>query len=68
MLKPLTVKITEKYGKLLKRWEYQTTYLSPEKPVCRSRSKLVRTGPGTQNWFKIGKKCMSRLYIVTLLI
>ena len=25
-------------GKFLKRWEYQTTYLPPEKPVFRSRS------------------------------
>ena len=25
-------------GILLKRWEYQTTFLSPEKSVCRSRS------------------------------
>ena len=28
----------------------------------------LRTGHGTQDWFKIGEKCMSRLYIVTLLI
>ena len=27
-----------KCGKFLKRWEYQATYLSLEKPVCRSRS------------------------------
>ena len=26
------------YGKFLKRWEYQTPDLPPEKPVCRSRS------------------------------
>ena len=38
MLKPLTVWIMTNYGKFLKRWEYQTTYLSTEKPVCRSRS------------------------------
>ena len=25
-------------GKFFKRWENQTTYLPPEKPVCRSRS------------------------------
>ena len=28
----------------------------------------VRTGHGTTDWFQIGKRCMSRLYIVTLLI
>ena len=37
MLKPLTVWIITNYGKLLKRWEYQTSYLSPEKPVNGSR-------------------------------
>ena len=33
MLKPLTVLITTNCGKFLKRREYQTSYLSPEKPV-----------------------------------
>ena len=38
-----------------------------EKPVYRSGSN--RTGHGTTHWFSIGKGvCMSRLYIVTLLI
>ena len=36
--KPLTVWITTNCGKVFKRWEYQTTYLLPEKSVCRSRS------------------------------
>ena len=30
--------ITTNCGKFLKKWEYQTTDLPPEKPVCRSRS------------------------------
>ena len=34
----LTVWITTNCGEFLKRWEYQTPYLSPEKPVCRSKS------------------------------
>ena len=38
MPKPLTMWITENYGKFLKRWEYQTPDLPPEKSVCRSRS------------------------------
>ena len=33
MLKPLTVWIITNCGKLLKRWKYQTIYLSAEKPV-----------------------------------
>ena len=36
--KPLTAWITTNCGKFVKRWEYQTTDLSLEKPVCRSRS------------------------------
>ena len=38
MPKPLTVWITTNCGKFFKRWGYQTTYLPPEKSVCRSRS------------------------------
>ena len=30
--------ITTNCGKFCKRWEYQTTYLPPEKSVCRSGS------------------------------
>ena len=36
-LKPLTVWITANCGKFWKRWDYRAPYLSPEKPVCRSR-------------------------------
>ena len=38
MPKPLTMQITTKCGKFLKRWEYQTPDLPPKKSVCRSRS------------------------------
>ena len=37
MSKPLTVWIRTNCGKFLKRWD-QTTYLPPEKSVCRSGS------------------------------
>ena len=40
MPNPLTVWITTNCGKFFKRWEYQTTWLPPEKSVCSSRSKL----------------------------
>ena len=33
-----TVWITTNCGKFFKRWEYQTTYLPPVKPICTSRS------------------------------
>ena len=38
MPKPLTVWIIINYGKLLKRWEYQTILTSLEKPLWGSRS------------------------------
>ena len=37
-LKPLTVWITTNCGNLLKRGNTRPSYLSPEKPVCGSRS------------------------------
>ena len=38
MPKFLPMWITTNCEKFLQRWEYQTTYLPPEKSVCRSRS------------------------------
>ena len=35
-------------------WSTRPPYLSPEKPVYKSRT-AVRTGHGTKDWFKIGK-------------
>ena len=65
--KPLTVWITEPVENSSRDGNIRPPYLSPEKPVCRSRtnsynwtwkSKLV------PNW----ERGMSRLYGVTLLI
>ena len=53
MLKPLTVWIITNCGKLLKRGNTRPSYLSPEKPVSRSRKN--RTVHGTMDWFKTGK-------------
>ena len=55
MPKPLTVWITKNCGKFFKTLEYQTTLPALEKSVCRSRSKTVRTGHGTTDWFQIRK-------------
>ena len=66
-LKPLTVWIKSNYGKFFKRWEYQTTYLPPAKPICRSKnnSKNQTWKNGlVPNW----EKSTSRMYIVNLLI
>ena len=38
MRKPLTLWITTHCGKFFKRWEYQTTWPTFKKSVCRSRS------------------------------
>ena len=57
MLKPLIVWIlwiTTTCGKLAKgEGNTRPHYLSPENPVCESRSN--RTGHGTTDWFQIGK-------------
>ena len=56
MSKPLTVFITTNCGKFLKRWEYQTTFLT-----CLLRNLYAGqeatdiTGHGTMDWFKIEK-------------
>ena len=55
MPKSMTVQIKINCGKFFKRWEYQTTYLPPEKPVCRSRS-------NSQNWtWDMGQQTGSKL-------
>ena len=54
MLKPLTGLILMNRGTLLMRWNTRPTYLSPEKPVCESRSSSQN--PVWNNWwFKIEK-------------
>ena len=41
-------------GKLLKRWEYQTTWFAPEKSVCMQVKKL-ELDMEQQTWFQIRK-------------
>ena len=56
-----------KLWKILKEMEYQTTLLSPENPVCSSRSNSQNqtwNNGSVQNW----GRSTSRLYIVTLFI
>ena len=65
MPKPLTLSITKDCGKFLKRWEYLTCLL---RNLCAGQEATVRNGYGTTDWFQIGERSMSRLYIVTLLI
>ena len=65
MPKPLTVWITTNYGKLLKRWEYQTT-LSASWEICM-QVKKQQLELDKEQWFKIGKE-VHQGFIVTLLI
>ena len=51
--KPLTMWITTNCGKLLKRWEYQTTCLLRNLYVGEVTT--VRTGQRITNWFQIRK-------------
>ena len=66
MSKPLTVWITTKCGKFLKRWEYQTLLASWEICMQVKKQQLNQTWDNTlvPNW----ERNMSRLYIVTLLV
>ena len=67
-LKPLTVWITAKCGKFLKRWEYQTT-LPASWETCMQLKKQqlelnITNNRLIQNW----ERSVSRMYIVTLCI
>ena len=64
--KPLTAWITTSCGKFLKRWEYRSPDLPPEKCLCRSgsnRENWTWNNRLVPNW----ERSTSRLYIVTLL-
>ena len=51
MLKPLTVWITTKCGKFLKRWEYPRNLYAGQEAT-------VSTAHGTMDWFKFGKRAL----------
>ena len=51
--KALTVWITTNWKILKGEGNTRPPYLSPEKPICNSRSNSTRYG--TMDWFKIGK-------------
>ena len=67
MPKPLTMWITI-------NWKIVKEMGMPDHLTCLLRNlyagqeATVRTGHGTTDWFQIGKRSTSRLYIVTLLI
>ena len=51
MLKPLTVWITTKSGKFLKRWEYPRNLYAGQEAT-------VSTAHGTMDWFNFGKRAL----------
>ena len=55
--KPLSVWITTNFGKLLKRWEYQTTLSASclRRNPYAGQEAIVRTGHGKTDWFQIRK-------------
>ena len=60
--KPLTMWAMTNCGKFFKRWEYQTTYLPPEKSVCRSRSNSQEPDMEQQTGSKLGKEYIKAVY------
>ena len=67
MSKPLTVWITTKSGKFLKRWEYQTTWPASWEICMQVRKQQLELDMEQQTGSKLGKEYVM-LYIVTLLI
>ena len=66
-LKPLTVWVTTNCGKFLEMGIPDHLTCLPRN-LYKGQEATVRTEHGTIDWFKIGKRCRLRLYIVTLLI
>ena len=57
-----------KLWKALKEMEIPTHLTCLLRNLYAGQEAIVRTRHGKMDWFKIGKRSMSRLYIVTLLI
>ena len=54
--------------KILKEMEIPDHLTCLLRNLCAGEEATVRTGNGKTDWFQIGKRSTSRLYIVTLLI
>ena len=67
-IKPLTMCITTNCGKFLKEIQIPDYLTCPLRNQYARQEATVRTIHGITDWFKIGKKSMSRMYIVTSLI
>ena len=67
MLKSLTVWLTTNCGKILKRWEYQTTLPASFETCMQVKKQQLELDMEQWTDSKLGKST-SRLYIVTLLV
>ena len=67
-IKPLNMWITTNCGKFLKEIQIPDYLTCPLRNQYAGQEATIRTRHGTTDWFKIGKKCTSRMYIVTSLI
>ena len=61
-LKPLTVWITTKCGKFLKRWEYQTTLPVSQETCMRVKKQQLEPGVEQRTGFKLGKEYAKAVY------
>ena len=62
MPKPLTVWITTNYGKLLKRWEYQTTWPVSWNICKQVKKQQLELDPEQLTGFKSGKEYVKPVY------
>ena len=68
MLKAFDCMYYNKLWKILKETGIPDHLTSLLRNLYAGQEATVRTRHGTKAWFKIGKRSLSRLYIVTLLI
>ena len=62
MLKPLTLWIMTNCGKLLKRWEYQTTLPASSKTCTQVRKKHLQLDMEQQTGSQYGKEYIKAVY------
>ena len=62
MLKPLTVWITTKCGKFLKRWEYQTTLPASCETCMQVKKQQLEPDMEQQFSSKLGKEYIKAVY------
>ena len=67
MPKPLTVWITKKLWKILQEMGIPDQLTCLLRNLYAGQEATFTVGHGTTDWFQIGKRSMSKLYVVTVL-